>query len=147
MVIASIEYWIEAFLVPSIKLPWVTYIGIALVLAGEVLRKVGIITAGHNFTQRVQFEHRPQHVLVTQGIYKYMRHPGYAGWVLWAIGTQLVLCNPICTVLFAYLVSGKNDLMSASMDFVFSKKFNFSIFFADFEVYDTENRCRRPIAA
>lgn len=29
-----------------------------------------------------------------------MRHPGYAGWVLWAIGTQVMLCNPVCTVLF-----------------------------------------------
>lgn len=44
---------------------------------------------------------RPQHVLVTRGVYALVRHPGYAGWMLWAVGTQLLLCNPACVLLFA----------------------------------------------
>lgn len=105
MAIASIEYWLEVTVAPWIKMQWISYIGLILIFVGEVLRKVGIITAGQNFTQRVQVERRPHHQLVTHGIYSYMRHPGYAGWVLWAIGTQFLLCNPICIVLFAFLVS------------------------------------------
>ncbi|KAL4536088.1 hypothetical protein Ndes2437B_g05521 [Nannochloris sp. 'desiccata'] len=103
MSIASLEYWLEQTYFPWMKRPWVTSMGIFLVVAGEILRKSGIITAKHNFTHRVQLKHRPEHSLVTTGIYSYMRHPGYAGWVLWAIGTQVMLCNPICAPLFTYV--------------------------------------------
>ena len=30
-----------------------------------------------------------EHVLVTNGIYKIFRHPGYFGFYLWALGTQV----------------------------------------------------------
>lgn len=43
-------------------------------------------------------------MLVTRGVYRLCRHPGYLGWYAWAVGTQLLLCNPICTPAFAYAV-------------------------------------------
>jgi protein-S-isoprenylcysteine O-methyltransferase len=30
-----------------------------------------------------------------------LRHPSYFGWFYWSIGTQLILCNPICSVAYA----------------------------------------------
>ena len=117
-----------------------TTLGLVLVLAGEILRKTGILTAKANFTHRLQIERRPQHVLVISGIYSKMRHPGYAGWVMWAIGTQVLLCNPICIVLFTYLVSweiyffkGKkiNGLWAFSDDVFLIN----SPFYAEFEIY------------
>ncbi len=36
---------------------------------------------------------------------RYIRHPGYLGWYVWAVGTQVLLVNPICIVLFSVLVS------------------------------------------
>jgi uncharacterized membrane protein len=36
--------------------------------------------------------------------YRYVRHPGYLGWFIWAVGTQVLLANPVCTLLFAQLV-------------------------------------------
>ena len=30
-----------------------------------------------------------------------MRHPSYFGWFYWSIGTQLLLCNPICIIVYA----------------------------------------------
>ena len=33
-----------------------------------------------------------------------MRHPGYAGWYLWAVGSQILLLNPLCVVAF-YIVA------------------------------------------
>lgn len=59
------------------------------------------IQAQHNFTHMIQLRKRPEHTLVTGGVYAWVRHPGYAGWTVWAVGTQLLLCNPLCTVLFA----------------------------------------------
>ena len=79
-------------------------LGLVLVLAGEAMRKAAIVTAGHNFTHIVQVTRRARHALVTRGIYKHVRHPGYLGWLFWAVGTQLLLSNPLCTVVFAALV-------------------------------------------
>lgn len=36
---------------------------------------------------------------------RYIRHPGYLGWFVWAIAGQLLLANPLCAVAFAYVVS------------------------------------------
>jgi protein-S-isoprenylcysteine O-methyltransferase Ste14 len=32
--------------------------------------------------------------------YSILRHPSYVGFFYWAIGTQLVLCNPLSTLLY-----------------------------------------------
>ena len=37
---------------------------------------------------------------------RYIRHPGYLGWFVWAVAGQLLLANPVCAVAFAYVVSG-----------------------------------------
>lgn len=36
---------------------------------------------------------------------RYVRHPGYLGWYVWCIGTQLLLVNPLSCIAFAYVVS------------------------------------------
>jgi protein-S-isoprenylcysteine O-methyltransferase len=79
----------------------VQWLGLALVLSGEALRKAGILTAGHNFTHMVQVTRRPRHTLVKHGVYAHVRHPGYLGWFIWAVSTQLLLLNPICSLGFA----------------------------------------------
>eukprot|EP00887_Chlorella_sp_A99_P002647 scaffold6.g2647.t1 len=103
MAAACMEHLLELRLCPWIKLPAVTRAGLVAVLAGEVLRKSAMITARHNFTHMLQFRRRPGHALVTRGVYARVRHPGYAGWLLWAVGTQGVLCNPVCSAAFAAL--------------------------------------------
>jgi len=32
---------------------------------------------------------------------RYLRHPSYFGWFYWALGTQVLLGNPICFVIYA----------------------------------------------
>jgi protein-S-isoprenylcysteine O-methyltransferase len=39
---------------------------------------------------------------VTKGVYAYLRHPSYFGWGLWAISTQVILCNPVSMVAYAF---------------------------------------------
>ena len=38
--------------------------------------------------------------MVTSGVFSYVRHPSYVGWFLWSLGTQIVLLNPICLILY-----------------------------------------------
>uniref|UniRef100_A0A5S6QPK2 Protein-S-isoprenylcysteine O-methyltransferase n=1 Tax=Trichuris muris TaxID=70415 RepID=A0A5S6QPK2_TRIMR len=97
-----IEYVIELHQFPNAKKqPLITYFGFTLVLIGELLRKAAIVNAGDCFTHLVSFHKRPEHQLVTSGIYSFCRHPSYTGWLLWSVGTQILLCNPACTVLYA----------------------------------------------
>lgn len=77
--------------------------GLALLLLGEALRKCALLTAKQSFTHVIATRHRPQHTLVTCGVYRLVRHPGYLGWLLWAVGTQVLLQNLVSAVLFTAL--------------------------------------------
>ena len=60
-------------------------------------------TCSDNFSHII-VEHQPKdHKLVTHGVYSVLRHPSYVGWFYFAIGTQIVLANPISFV--AYVVA------------------------------------------
>lgn len=94
-----VEYWLEYYFFPNLKtLHYISIIGAIMVIFGEALRKIAMLTAGSNFTHLVQYRKRDKHELVTSGVYSIFRHPSYVGWFNWSIGTQLLLCNPVCLV-------------------------------------------------
>lgn len=64
-------------------------IGLAVCVTGEIIRKLAMFTANTNFNHHVQSERAEDHELVTNGIYSWCRHPSYAGWFFWSIGTQV----------------------------------------------------------
>ena len=103
MLISIVEFGLEWVLLPynslSASLFWM---GLFISLAGQVLRWTAFITAGHNFTHQVSESKDARHVLVTDGIYGYIRHPGYCGWFWWSVGTQLMLANPVSAAGFFY---------------------------------------------
>ena len=94
-----IEFWLEYYFFLGMKsFHFLSLIGLALVIGGEALRKLSMFTAASNFTHHVQYRKRHGHTLVTHGVYSLFRHPSYVGWFYWSVGTQLLLCNPICLV-------------------------------------------------
>lgn len=94
-----VEFTIEKLLFPDMKqVTWLSFLGLLMVLFGELLRKAAMLTAGSNFNHIVQNEKAETHRLVTSGVYSWSRHPSYVGWFYWSIGTQVILCNPICIV-------------------------------------------------
>lgn len=101
-----IEYAMEIRFLPILKNRSFSFMGLVLVICGDVLRKLAMIHARGGFTHLVAIEKRPRHKLITDGVYGLVRHPGYLGWLIWCLGTQLVLCNPFCFVL--YLLVGWN---------------------------------------
>ena len=97
------EYWLGIGLMGKWKLSWmVVMIGLGLVLAGQGLRTMAMWECGKNFSHRIAFDKSKEHVLITSGIYHYLRHPSYCGWFYWSIGTQVLLGNPLCTLLYTY---------------------------------------------
>lgn len=100
-----IEFTLENIFWPELKqITWLSATGLLMVVFGECLRKAAMFTAGSNFNHVVQSEKSDTHTLVTSGVYAWCRHPSYVGWFYWSIGTQVMLCNPICGVVYALTV-------------------------------------------
>ncbi|KAG7165080.1 S-isoprenylcysteine O-methyltransferase-like, partial [Homarus americanus] len=96
-----VEYFIERWLLPDMKKLWyVSIIGIIVCLWGEIVRKSAMLTAKTNFNHIVQTKRQDDHELVTWGAYKFFRHPSYVGWFWWSVGTQLILVNPFCVIIY-----------------------------------------------
>lgn len=100
-----IEFWLELWLTPTWKawMPAISIVGVGMCVTGECLRKLAMWHAGKNFNHIVQDTKRDDHILVTTGVFAWMRHPSYVGWFMWSVGTQLTLRNPIC--LLGYTVT------------------------------------------
>lgn len=100
--IALIEVTIGYIFFPNVKksLLWVRIIGFLLIVVGQIIRSWAMITAGKSFSHLIVTNRSDDHKLVTHGIYSVFRHPSYAGFFWWAIGTQLILLNPISLIGF-----------------------------------------------
>jgi len=97
-----VEYFVEGYFFPSMKgIRIFVYLGFLVVVVGQLIRTLAMITAGSNFHHLVRDEKGTNQTLVTFGIYHYLRHPAYFGWYWWVIATQVVLCNPLMTVAYA----------------------------------------------
>ncbi|XP_060829484.1 protein-S-isoprenylcysteine O-methyltransferase [Bombus pascuorum] len=99
--VAACSSWIEFvierhYYSPMKESSFISYFGLVLCICGEVLRKLAMFTAKHNFNHIVQSEKMDSHELITYGVYRICRHPSYVGWFYWSIGTQLILQNPVC---------------------------------------------------
>ena len=106
--LSFIEYFVEFFLFKNLKL-WdiatlVTFIGVIITKVGHAFRIGAEFTAKSNFTHQIRLHKKSEHKLVTHGVYSISRHPGYFGWFLWSVGTQIMIWNPIWIVGF-YLAS------------------------------------------
>jgi protein-S-isoprenylcysteine O-methyltransferase len=75
-------------------------IGLVLVVFGQIMRSTAMATAGTNFNHTPQKVKQQGHELVTSGIYALSRHPSYMAFFWWAIGTQILVGNKICLVVF-----------------------------------------------
>ncbi|XP_019163705.1 PREDICTED: protein-S-isoprenylcysteine O-methyltransferase B-like isoform X1 [Ipomoea nil] len=105
MIFCLLEYLVEIYFFPQMKEHWlISNTGLAMVIIGEIIRKLAIVTAGQAFTHLIKLYHEEHHKLVTDGIYGYIRHPSYCGFLIWSVGTQIMLCNPISTIGFAVVV-------------------------------------------
>jgi protein-S-isoprenylcysteine O-methyltransferase len=101
---ATIEIVISSF-IPSYQ-SWLVYpytiaAGLTAVVVGQVVRSIAMKQAGTNFNHIVATERKDTHQLVTTGLYGYLRHPSYFGFFWWALGTQLLVGNKVCAVVYA----------------------------------------------
>mmetsp|Transcript_15476 Transcript_15476/g.44220 ORF Transcript_15476/g.44220 Transcript_15476/m.44220 type:complete len:317 (-) Transcript_15476:71-1021(-) len=84
----------------DLALSAVSVFGAFVCMSGLVLRWLAFVTARRHFTHQVATERVEGHVLVTHGVYGWCRHPAYLGWFMWSAGSQLMLLNGGCFVVF-----------------------------------------------
>ncbi|KAF9913388.1 hypothetical protein BX616_010092 [Lobosporangium transversale] len=93
------EFLIELYFFPQLKTwGWLNKVGLIIVVIGQAARTLAMFSAKSNFSHYVEFYKEEHHVLVTDGIYSLLRHPSYFGFYYWALGSQLMMMNPICFV-------------------------------------------------
>ncbi|CDO51094.1 hypothetical protein DV113_004151 [Geotrichum candidum] len=108
--ISLLEYLVGVLILSSTYSQFVAYswlttpLGLLLVVAGQLVRSLAMIQASSNFSHIVATRRAEKHQLVTHGVYSIFRHPSYAGFFYWALGTQILLRNPFSFVLFAVLL-------------------------------------------
>ncbi|EPS38180.1 hypothetical protein H072_8006 [Dactylellina haptotyla CBS 200.50] len=97
---AATEYVVEYFFVPAVATPpiYIFVAGLLLVALGQTLRSLAMIHAATSFNHHVAYRKEVDHRLVTDGVFKYFRHPSYLGFWLWGLGTQAMMGNPISFV-------------------------------------------------
>lgn len=100
------EALFELYFFPQYKLRFAAayWLGLVLMVAGQTLRTFAMKTAGESFSHIIAVRKLDQHKLVTSGVYAVSRHPSYAGYYWWAIGSQLLLVNPVCLVVFSVVL-------------------------------------------
>jgi len=105
---AFLEFVIEHLLFPDMKsgslVFWFSILCFIISFVGQVIRSLAMFTAAKSFTHLVVYEKAEDHVLVDYGIYKYIRHPSYFGWYMWAVFMQLGMLNPVCTVVYIVVI-------------------------------------------
>ena len=104
---SAVEWALGAWLAPALKSSCAALAGAGglLAAAGLALRVAAMWRAGASFAHRVAERAPPPGGLVTGGVYALWRHPAYAGWAYWALGSQLLLLNPLCVVIYTITVS------------------------------------------
>lgn len=82
--------------VASFESGLVSWIGVAIILMGFLIRLLALFILGRFYTRTIRITH--SHRLVMTGPYKYIRHPGYLGVLLIFIGAGLAISNWISLV-------------------------------------------------
>jgi protein-S-isoprenylcysteine O-methyltransferase Ste14 len=95
--------------------------GVLFMWIGVALRWYAIRTLGHDFT--VQVRARSSQQVVTRGLYRYIRHPSYAGSLLFAFGIGLALGNwiglaivlSVLSVALAYRIAVEEEALASTL--------------------------------
>src|SRR5215475_6298191 len=80
----------------------VRWLGVALFAAGGALRIWPVFVLGNRFSGLVAIQ--PQHTLVTNGVYRFVRHPSYLGLLVNTLGWSLAFRSWIGVLLWVLLI-------------------------------------------
>lgn len=102
----TIDHWIEKYALRVVFFPvfiqllgWkifpvffegIQIVGFFFVVLGITVSMSARMRLGSNWTHAADYQIKKQHVLVTEGVYRFIRHPIYTGLLLSLTGAELV---------------------------------------------------------
>jgi len=96
---AYLPAWCDAHELWTLDGEGVRWLGLALFVAGGVLRLWPVFVLGRRFSGLVAIQ--PGHTLVTGGLYRTIRHPSYLGMLVNALGWGLAFRSALGVILAA----------------------------------------------
>lgn len=88
---------------------WLRWLGVIILFSGNVILYLAHSNLGKNWSGTLDIQEK--HTLITNGIYQYIRHPMYLGFLLLIIGIFLTSANVLLGVAmlswFAYMYLGR----------------------------------------
>jgi protein-S-isoprenylcysteine O-methyltransferase len=96
--------WKIPTLVPALPPSMSVSLGFGLIVMGQLVRSAAMKQAKANFNHVIQWTKKADHTLVTDGVYAFSRHPSYFGFFWWGLGTQVLLGNRVCFVMYAVVL-------------------------------------------
>eukprot|EP00929_Paragymnodinium_shiwhaense_P048120 TRINITY_DN24380_c0_g1_i1.p1 TRINITY_DN24380_c0_g1~~TRINITY_DN24380_c0_g1_i1.p1 ORF type:complete len:522 (+),score=96.80 TRINITY_DN24380_c0_g1_i1:98-1663(+) len=113
---SCIEFFVEWHYYPDWKI-WMPPIllGLFLLTSGQLLMWTTFKAAERNFWASCRFPppgeeedfvglEIPDRKILQNGPYSWERHPGFLGALLWGLGSQIALCNPVMLVLVGFVL-------------------------------------------
>ena len=94
---------------------YLTWVGVALFLTGLIIQTLAMWTLKGLFTVRLGIQ--PQHELITIGVYRFIRYPGYTSYILSILGIGFMMSSlitiglSICVTLFLVWRIGHEERM------------------------------------
>jgi protein-S-isoprenylcysteine O-methyltransferase Ste14 len=101
--ISASVYISMAYYLPIFANSVYSYVGIAIIIAGIILRFTAIISLGRFFTVDVTI--RERHTLKKDGLYKYFRHPSYFASLLSFIGFGISINNWLSLIIIVAAIT------------------------------------------
>jgi protein-S-isoprenylcysteine O-methyltransferase Ste14 len=116
----------------------INIIGIIMTLFGIIIRIVAIKTLGRFYTRILK--ETPKHKLITDGIYKYLRHPGYLGNILVFIGLSITMSNYICLIIISII-----DISTYNYRMIVEEKMLNELFGEEYKKYQEKSKKIIPL--
>ncbi|MCJ7498442.1 MAG: isoprenylcysteine carboxylmethyltransferase family protein, partial [candidate division Zixibacteria bacterium] len=88
--------WRIGWRIGYIPVKFISLTGLVLIVLGLIVRWTAILTLKKYFTVDVSIQ--SNHKIIDKGIYKFIRHPAYAGSLLSFLGLGLVFSNWLSTL-------------------------------------------------
>ncbi|KAG0149773.1 hypothetical protein CROQUDRAFT_39382 [Cronartium quercuum f. sp. fusiforme G11] len=100
------EFLLTQHFYPPSRSHIIDLIALFVLLLGQFIRTLSMVTAAQSFSHKVSTHkrRRPDHLLVTTGVYQFLRHPSYFGFFWWSIGLQCYLRTYISLVIFSFVL-------------------------------------------
>ncbi|KAL0888318.1 hypothetical protein Bca101_012301 [Brassica carinata] len=72
---------------------------IMTIILVENIRKTVIIIAGRSFTHLIKIRQKEHHM--PEGVYQVVRNLSHSAFLIWSVGTQVMLCNLVSAIAVA----------------------------------------------